>query len=397
MRRKYFVVMMVALVCVLVSCGVSFAGAAYHIGVVTGTVSQGEDSYRGGEKVVALYGDVSKGGMIKHVTFPDNYMQEMETTISQILGLADDPKMKAIVVSEAVPGTAEAFRRVKEKRPDILCFAGLPQEDPEVIAPIADLVIGGDDIILGYLIPYTAKKMGAKTFVHISFPRHLSYEFFARRIAIMRVACKDLGIKFVAVTAPDPLSDVGVAGAQQFILEKMPAWVNQYGQKTAFFTTNLALCEPMIRQIAKYGGFKADGESLLNGYPGAFGIDLKAEAGNWPAMLKKVESAAIAAGAKNRMGVWPYSLGWTTILGLSEYAKQVSDGKMKFLRPADVWRCYEKHTPGATWHGQSYRDPKTKVRKKNYLLTIEDFYVFGGKYMNLTKVKVPEKYLSITK
>lgn len=375
----------------------SYASTKFHLGIVTGTVSQGEDTYRGGEKLVELYGDASKGGMIKHVTFPDNYMQEMETTISQISVLADDPKMKAIIVTEAVPGTAEAFRRVKEKRPDVLCFAGLPQEDPEVIASIADLVVGGDDIILGYLIPYTAKKMGADTFVHISFPRHLSYEFFARRIAIMRVACKDLGLKFVAVTAPDPLSDVGVAGAQQFILEKMPAWVNTYGKRTAFFTTNLALCEPMIRQIAKYGGFKADGESLLNGYPGAFGIDLKEEAGNWPAMLKKVEQAAIKAGAKKRMGVWPYSLGWTTILGLSEYAKQISEGNMKFLRPSDVWKCYEKHTPGATWHGQSYRDPKTNLRKKDYLLTIEDFYVFGGNYMNLTKVKVPEKYMTITK
>ena len=32
-------------------------------------------------------------------------MQEMETTISQMVALADDPKMKAIIVVEAVPGT----------------------------------------------------------------------------------------------------------------------------------------------------------------------------------------------------------------------------------------------------------------------------------------------------
>ena len=43
----------------------------------------------------------------------------------------------------------------------------------------------------------------------------------------MEEACKDLGIQFVFETAPDPTSDVGVAGAQQFILEKMPAWIEK--------------------------------------------------------------------------------------------------------------------------------------------------------------------------
>lgn len=59
--------------------------------------------------------------------------------------------------------------------------------------------------------------------LYISFPRHMSYETLGRRRAIMEQACKDLGIKFVFETAPDPTSDVGVAGAQQFILEKVPA------------------------------------------------------------------------------------------------------------------------------------------------------------------------------
>ena len=67
-----------------------------------------------------MYGSVDKGGMVTHVTYPDNFMQEMETTISQMVGLADDPKMKVIIVGEAVPGTVEAFRRIREARPDII-------------------------------------------------------------------------------------------------------------------------------------------------------------------------------------------------------------------------------------------------------------------------------------
>ena len=90
------------------------ANPDYHIGVVSGTVSQSEDSLRGAEELIKMYGSTDKGGMVTHVTYPDNFMQEMETTISQMVALADDPKMKAIIVVEAVPGTVEAFRRIRE-------------------------------------------------------------------------------------------------------------------------------------------------------------------------------------------------------------------------------------------------------------------------------------------
>ena len=212
--------------------------APFHIGIMTGTVSQNEDDLRGAELLIQKYGSTSEGGMITHLTYPDNFMSEMETTIGQLVGLADDPKLKVIVVNQAIPGTTEAFRRVREKRPDILLLAGEGHEDPGVIASAADLVANGDSIGRGYLIPYMARELGAKTFVHISFPRHMSYETLSRRRAIMEAACRDLEIRFVFETAPDPLSDVGVAGAQQFILEHMPAWLEKYGKDTAFFCTN---------------------------------------------------------------------------------------------------------------------------------------------------------------
>jgi len=229
-------------------------GAKYHIGVVTGTVSQSEDDLRGGERLVQEYGDVANGGMITTLTYPDNFTSEQETTIAQIVGLADDPLMKAIVVNQAVPGTAEAFKRVREKRPDILLLAGEPHEDPNVIEAAADQAVSADNVARGYLIIWAAKQMGAKTFVHISFPRHMSYELLSRRRYIMEEACKDLGLKFVFETAPDPTSDVGIAGAQQFMLEKTPAWVQKYGKDTAFFCTNDAETEPLLKQLMKYGG-----------------------------------------------------------------------------------------------------------------------------------------------
>ena len=387
-----------AALCCLFACP-ALGAAKFHIGVVTGTVSQSEDDLRGAERLIKEYGDVAKGGMIKHLTYPDNFMSEMETTISQIVGLADDPLMKVIVVNQAIPGTTEAFRRVKEKRKDILCFAGEPQEDPGVITTAADFAIGVDNIARGYLIIHTAKALGCKTFVHISFPRHMSYETLGRRRNIMEQACKDLGVKFAFETAPDPTSDVGVAGAQQFILEKTPAWIQKYGKNTAFFCTNDAETEPLLRQIAKFGGYfiEADLPSPLMGYPGALGIDLSKEQGNWPAILKKVEQAVVKAGGKARMGTWAYSYGYTNTAGLGEYGKRIVEKKAKLGDMKALMDSYAKYTPGAAWNGSNYTDVGTGVKKKNYFLVYQDTYVFGKGYLGMTKVTVPAKYFKIKK
>ncbi len=394
---KRFPMCAVVFASVLMMAGTAFAEAKFHIGVATETVSQAEDDLRGAERAIAEYGSVADGGMIQHITYPDNFMQEMETTISQIVGLADDPLMKAIIVNNAIPGTTEAFRRVKEKRPDILCFAGEAHEDPGVIESVSDLVINADNIARGYLIIAAAKKMGATDFVHISFPRHMSYELLSRRRNIMEEACKDLGLKFHFETAPDPTSDVGVAGAQQFILEKVPAWIDKYGKDTAFFCTNDAHTEPLLKRIAEMGGYfvEADLPSPLMGYPGALGVDLSAEKGEFPAILKKVEQAVIDKGGKGRMGTWAYSYGYTNSAGLVEFARRVLDGEAKLDSFKDLLAAYEKYTPGATWNGSYYVDLNTGIKKKNHVLLYQDTYVFGTGYLKMTDVEVPEKYFTV--
>jgi len=371
-------------------------GAKFHIGVVTGSVSQSEDDLRGAERLVQEYGDASNGGMIKTLTYPDNFTSEQETTIAQIVGLADDPLMKAIVVNQAVPGTAEAFKRVREKRPEILLLAGEPHEDPNVIEAAADQAVSADNVARGYLIIWSAKQMGAKTFVHISFPRHMSYELLSRRRYIMEEACKDLGLKFVFETAPDPTSDVGMAGAQQFMLEKTPAWIQKYGKETAFFCTNDGETEPLLKQLMKYGGLfvEADLPSPLMGYPGALGIDLKAEQGDWPAILKKVEQAVIDQGGSGRFGTWAFSYGYTTTAGLGEYAKRCIEGTAKMGNNADLFAAYAKYTPGVAWNGSNYKDLNAGTTSPNHVLVYQDTYVFGKGYLGTTKQVVPEKYLT---
>lgn len=375
----------------------------FHIGVCTGTVSQSEDDLRGAEALMKKYGDVAKGGMVKNITYPDNFMTEQETTISQIASFADDPLCKAVIVNQAIPGTTEAFRRIRAKRPDILLFAGENHEDPGVIESAADLVVHSDSVARGYLIIAAAKKLGATDFVHISFPRHMSYELMSRRRNIMEATCKDLGIKFHFETAPDPTSDIGIAGAQQFILEKVPAWIDKYGPKTAFFCTNDAETEPLLKRIVEGKGFfvEADLPSPLMGYPGALGVKLDDVAGNFPAILKRVEKTVVDKGGKGRLGTWAYSYGFTNSFALGEYAKQCIekgiDAKSfrRHFKMADVLKSYSDATPGAKWNGNLYTDLKTGITKKNDVLVYQDTYIFGTGYLHMTDVKVPEKYFKI--
>lgn len=368
-----------------------------HIGIVTGTVSQGEDELRGAEAMIEKYGDADQGGMIKHVTYPDNFMQEAETTIAQIVGLADDPDMKVIVVNQAVPGTSAAFHEIRERRPDIILLANSSQEDTAMIEEAADLVVDPDNINRGYLMVLAAKKMGAKTFVHISFPRHMSIELLSLRRNIIEEACKDLGLTFVQETAPDPMSDVGIPGAQQFILEKMPAWVEKYGKDTAFFATNDAQTEPLLKKVAELGAIfvEPDLPSPIMGYPGAFGIELKEEAGDWEAILKKVEETVVEKGGAHRMGTWAYSYGYTATQALAEYGKNVVEGTMEKDNLEDVLKAFSEFTPGAEWNGFLFIDQVSGNEIKNHVMVYQDTYVFGEGYLGNTSVEVPEKYKEI--
>ena len=367
----------------------------FHIGIVTGSVSQSEDDRRGAEAFQKQYGE----DVVKLAIYPDNFTEELETTIQTIVNLSDDPQMKAIIVNQAVPGTTEAFRKIKERRPDILCIAGESHEDLPEIGSAADLVANNDFVARGYLIIRTAHELGCKSFVHISFPRHMSYETMSRRVAVMKAACEEFGMEFILETAPDPTTDVGVPGAQAYILEKVPEWVEKYGTDSAYFCTNDAHTEPLIKQLLEYGGYfiEADLPSPLMGYPGALGLDLSKEAGDFHAILKKVEAAVVEKGGAGRFGTWAYSYGYTQSAGLAQHAMNVLNGESELADIDDLAKAYEVYTPNAKWNGSNYTNVETNVKSDNIFLVYQDTYIMGnpGKFMGSTEIEVPEKYFTI--
>lgn len=299
----------------------------FKIGLVTGTVSQGEEEFRAGEDLVKKYGD-----SIKHVTYPDKFMQEQETTIAQITSLASDPEVKAIVIVQAVPGTAAAIDKIKETRDDILFIAGVPHEDPEVICSRADIVLETDNLKRGETIIQLAKDMGAKTFIHYSFPRHMSYELLSQRRDIMKKTANDIGIKFVELDAPDPLGDAGVPGAQQFILEDVPRQVEKYGKDTAFFSTNCAMQEPLIKSVVNEKAIFPEQccPSPYHALPGALAIEIPSEkAGDVSFMLDQIKDKVVSAGASGRVATWKVAANMATVNAAVEYAIDYGKGKVE--------------------------------------------------------------------
>ena len=386
------------LLCVIISLSVVLTVSAedFHIGIVTGSVSQSEDDRRGAEAVQAKYGE----DVVKLAIYPDNFTEELETTIQTIVNFADDPLMKAIIVNQAVPGTTEAFRQIKERRPDILCFAGESHEDLPEIGSAADLVVNNDFVARGYLMIRTAHELGADTFVHISFPRHMSYETMSRRVAIMQEACKEFGMNFVLETAPDPtMSDVGTAGAQAYILEHAPEWIEKYGKNSAFFCTNDAHTEPLLKQLLAYGGYfvEADLPSPLMGYPGALGLDFTDAGGDFEKILKTVEDAIVEKGGAGRFGTWAYSYGYTVSAGLAEHAINVINGESELDEIDDIAAAYGVYSPGANWNGSQYTNAETGVKSDNIFLIYQDTYIMGnpGHFMGSTEIEVPEKYFTV--
>ena len=221
----------------------------WKIAIMTSTVTQGEESFRAAQMVAAEYPD-----HILHVTFPDNFTTEQEVALSTILSVADDPAVKALLISGTPAGFAAMIDKLKEKRPDILVWAGSPSDDLSVISAAADVVFNTDIAEQGYQLAEAAYEMGAKTIVHYSFPRHMSVELLLQRRNNMEARAKELGITFVDATTPDPTSDAGTTGTQQFVLEDVPKMIEQYGKDTAFFGTNQAQVEPMIKTVLENGG-----------------------------------------------------------------------------------------------------------------------------------------------
>ena len=301
------------------------------IAIVTNDVSQNEEEYRSAEALQRKYG----ADKVIHRVWPVNFSTEGEQMITVLQGIAADPDLKAVIVNQAVINTNAAVDKLLEVRPDVFVCYCEPAENPPDVVRRAHLVLNPNDPLRGETIIMQAKAMGAKVFAHYSFPRHMAVPTLSQRRDIMMDVCDREGLTFVDLTAPDPTSDVGIPGAQQFILEDVPKQVAQWGKDTAFFSTNCAMQIPLIIKVVDEGAVYPEPccPSPYHGFPAALGIDAKIfdgsnmgedENGNVVdngrlrsvnEVIEEISATMAARGVSGRLGTWPVptSMMFTTV------------------------------------------------------------------------------------
>jgi Protein of unknown function (DUF3798) len=344
--------------------GTAAEATGFKIGVMTGTVSQGEEDFRAGQQVQQKY-----GSRVMHVTYPDNFMNEQETVIAQLTGLAANPDVKVICIAQAIPGSVAAARKIRETRPDVLIGFINPHEDPDVINAACDIAVRADEIARGTSIIETAQKMGAKHFVHYSFPRHMSQLLMAQRRDIMKRECEKRGIQFHFVTAPDPMGEGGIPAAQQFILEDVPRQLQKYGKDTAFYTTNDSMQEPLIKSILANGGYfvEQDVPAPTAGYPAALGMSIPPDkAGDMNYINSEITRLLAEKNASGRFGSWVAPIDMVALRAVANLLVDAVDKKADFKDMATVQKYLEAESAGTPVKIRRYDE-----KGNQYLLVLD--------------------------
>ena len=115
-------------------------------------------------------------------------------------------------------------------------------------------------------------------------------------------------MKFHFITAPDPMAEGGLAASQQFITEDVPRELKQLGPKTAFFSTNCGMQDPLIRTVLQEGGYVPEQccPSPTHGYPTALGIAIPPDKAGDFAYINAENKRVIAEhGKTGHFATWP--------------------------------------------------------------------------------------------
>ncbi len=348
---KKIVCLLLVAVMALGLCSLSAKAEAndnWKVAILTGTVSQGEEEFRAAEKAVATWG----ADHIITDTYPDNFMSEMETTVSKLVAFASDPDVKAIVMCQAVPGAKAAFDKIREMgRDDILLIAGTPQEDPAVISAAADVVMYADEAKQGDTIMETCANWGIDVLIHYSFPRHMAMELIVARHELLQQNADALGIELVDVTAPDPTAEAGLSASQQFILEDVPQQLAKYeGKKVAFFTTNCGM-QPSLQAavLDEPNAYYPQPccPSPYHAFPATLGLELEI-GGDDEEALHQIALKLQEHDAVGRFSTWAHPVAMTIIEVGVEYAKAYIDGDVTVKNDGEkLAAMLEEKVPGA--------------------------------------------------
>lgn len=300
----------------------------WKIGIMTPTVVVNEEEYIAAENVTHKYGEEH----IIHMVFPVEFMAQQEATINKLTSMAYDNDVKGIIISQGIPGVSTAIDKIKEIRDDILIIVCSPGEDPDIIASKADIIFSEDVLSRSYDIVDIATKQGAKTLIHYSFPRHMSYKLLAERRDLIKEECERQGIEFVDVTTPDPGGEGGISIVQPFVMQDVLLKIDEYGKNTAFYTTSCSMDTLLGLAVSKNEAIYVDYNSLSpsHGFPEALGIEITEDKkGDTEYLVEEIKKKSAQNGMKNRISVWPVHVEMMYIEAGAAYIREYIYGNTK--------------------------------------------------------------------
>lgn len=343
----------------------------FKVGIVTPTLSVSEDEFRGAANMVEKYPD-----NVEHITLPENFNTEIETAISQIVSLADDENMKAIAVVSGQSGLLPALQQVKEKRPDIITMTAPIWDDPDMMSEYIDVNLDANWAKRGETIVTLAKEMGSKTFIHYSFPTHLSKESVAKRRDMMKETCEKEGIKFVEIITPDPQTGQGPAAMQQFLSEDIPRQIEKYGPETNIFGSNCGMYEVILSKALelKYTVAEQCCPTPTQAYPTVMNLEIdEKDSQNFDKINEMIKEKAAEADMTGRLGGWPMPM---TVF-LPEFAVELAiEMVSKDLSKEDVCTSEYLQNFAKDKYGITVEFEKLKEDTDNYQLMIMEQIVY---------------------
>ena len=195
------------------------------------------------------------------------------------------------------------------------------------------------------------------------------------RLIRLEMTSEKLGIKFVRVTMPDPQSDAGTAGTQQFCLEDVPKQIEKYGPKTAFYDTNPLSMPAVAKAVLENGGIYPNPcNSSPFQYATPFGIEVpedKQADVDW--MMDEVRNFLAESGNSGRFScrVAPVGINLmkTSVAYANAYIEGKTNGKVDMDALRSIYADIMESSPEEV-DFELYDNPETGLKFDNYALIL---------------------------
>jgi hypothetical protein len=350
--------------------------------VVTGAFEDTPDEYWAAAQAAGTKRDLSSRSKFQHVVLKAADRNSSDAVTKNILLYAAGPRVKAIIVSPAPVGTANAFLKIREAAPEIIKIAVNPLDNNLRIESSADLVLETNVFARGYLLAYNAKQLGLTELVFLGGSNGLSDDQAERLEQNAKNACDELGLRFSekpdGVKAQDYL-----AGRLAENGKKIMLWVDDRPDAVELLQMGLAAGATFT---------ETPQPSLLKVFPQLFPFAVDQALDDYPKLIKKAEKITIDKGAAGHAGTWIFPAGYVLTSAAIEVIQKNQLKPQRSLDINDLQAIALRVAAGTKPVIKAYLDPATGVRARNHFLMHESDYLLGKGFLPSPAQEIPARY-----